>query len=118
MNLCLLTKHLPEDIVKYILEFDKNIVIRNGFIHIINKIDKNFYKNSYKLLSKKSYIINSRTTYYNNETNTWAQAKLWNFTIPHLTCYISYSSNKDELKYTFCSWGKGGTFKKHVFFIP
>ena len=51
MNLCLLTKHLPEDIVKYILEFDKNIVIRNGFIHIIHKIDKNLYKNSYKLLS-------------------------------------------------------------------
>jgi hypothetical protein len=104
MNLLSLCKHLPEDIVKYILSYDKNIVIRHGIIKIINKLNKQLYEKSYKLLMKKPLPIMGRTTINNNIIYTWCTVKL---RLDNLgEHYIDYSCNSDMVMVTTAFWGK------------
>jgi hypothetical protein len=115
MKLDCLTKLLPEDCVKYILSFDKNIVVRRGNIHFINKINQDLYKESYNLLLKRPKIAEGRTTVYNNEKSTWCTVALRNYKTPHLNPYISYSSNKTKFEFSFDMWAKNGAYRKTTF---
>jgi hypothetical protein len=103
MKLSSLCKYLPEDVVRYILNFDKNIVIRHGMIKFIHKLDKQLYSESYKLLMKKPLPILGRTTFYNNKIHTWCTVKLrLDSSGEH---YIDYSSNPDRVMVTTTFWG-------------
>jgi hypothetical protein len=118
MKIHSLTKYLPEDIVKHIISFTRNIVVRRGVIHIIDKINKELYKDSYSLLEKKPLITETRTTHYNSETYTWCTVRLWNYKNPHITPYVTYSSKNDEFIYKFNIWAKGGLYRETTFIMP
>jgi hypothetical protein len=118
MKLDCLTKYFPEDIVRYILTFDDRIVIRKGVIHIINKINKDLYKESYSLLLRRPLIKEGRTTVYRGEKSTWCTISLRNYLKPHLNPYISYSSNATNFNFSFDMWAKGGKYRKTTFVMP
>ena len=69
MNLSSLCRHLSEDIVLYIFEFDKNIVVRRGVVKIMHALDKQLYSESFKVLMKKPLPILGRTTRVMNRIN-------------------------------------------------
>ena len=117
MHIHSLTKHLPEEIVRHILSFDDRIVLRKRILHIIHKINKDLYKNSYDILLKKPTIKEGRTTVYNNDKHTWCTMRLWNNKRPNLDPYISYSSKKNEFKFKFNIWTKGD-YRECIFYMP
>jgi len=118
MNIYFLTKYLPEECVRYILSFDKNIIVRNGNIHIIHKLNQELYKESYRLLIKRPQIKEGRTTVYNNKKSTWCTIPLRNYEKPHLNPYIAYSSNEERVDYSFDMWAKNGVYRKTTFSMP
>jgi hypothetical protein len=118
MKLDCLTKYLPEEIVRIILSFDERIVVRRGNIHIINKINKEFYKESIRILLKRRLITEGRTTLYNGKKSTWCSIRLWSYSRQHLNPYISYSSNEEKLEFSFDMWAKNGVYRKTTFVMP
>ena len=103
MKLSSLCKYLPEDTVRYILEFDRNIVINNGIIKIMHNLDKQLYSESYRLLMKKPLPMLGRTTKHQNKTYTWCSVKLR--MDRYGEHYIDYSSGPDRLTCTLAFWG-------------
>ena len=111
LKLSSLCNKLPEDVVRYILSFDGNIIVRNETLFFIHKLDKNVYKKSYEMLLKKPLVVEGRTVRHNNEISTWCCVRLkLNSKCKH---YLSYSSNKKEVKCTLCFWGEKGRFKQY-----
>lgn len=118
MKLNCLTKYLPEEIVRYVLTFDDRIVVRHGNIHIIYKINKEIYKESYQLLLQRPLIKEGRTSVYHGKKSTWCTIPLWNYSKPQLNPYITYSSNENKFEYSFDMWAKGGKYRKTIFVMP
>jgi len=118
MKLDCLTKYLPEEIVRIILSFDERIVVRRNNIHIINKLNKDLYKESRQLLLKRPLIKEGRTTVYNGKKSTWCTIPLRNYLKPSLNPYISYSSNEEKFEFSFDMWAKDGKYRKTTFAIP
>ena len=115
MNLSCLCNCLPEDVVRYILQFDNRIVIRKDVVYFIHKLNKIFYKDSFKLLLEKPLPSDGRTTIYNNELFTWCIVRLkLDGSYRH---YISYSSNSKEIVCTLNFWGKHGVFRQTKYII-
>jgi len=103
MKISSLSRHLPEDIVRYILDFDKNIVIRHGNIKIIHELDKQLYGESYRLLVKKPLPIQGRITRHMNKIYTWCTVKLR--LDNYGEHYIDYSSGPTGVTCTLAFWG-------------
>ena len=110
-----LAKYLPIEIVKYIISFDSSIVIRREKLYFIKNINKELYEESYKVLLKKPIIKESRTTTFNNQKETYATIRLKN---PDIAIYISYSSKKNEYKFSFDLWSKNGIYRKYEYLMP
>uniref|UniRef100_A0A6C0DQM5 Uncharacterized protein n=1 Tax=viral metagenome TaxID=1070528 RepID=A0A6C0DQM5_9ZZZZ len=110
MLLSSLCNYLPQDIVQYVLEFDKNIVVRNGIIKIINKLDKQLYSESFNVLIKKPLPILGRTNRIMNKIYTWCTVKLR--LDRHGEHYIDYSSGPTGVKCTLTFWGGTGDDNK------
>lgn len=103
MKLSYLCNYLPEDIVRYILGFDKTIAIRRGNIKFIHELDKQLYSESYKLLMKKPLPTLGRTTKNKNKTYTWCNVKLR--LDSYGEHYIDYSSGPGGVTCTLAFWG-------------
>lgn len=108
----LFCNYLSEDIVKYIFSFDNRIVFRNGLIYFVNKIDKVAYQESYKVLSKRRFVKEGRTTTWNGVIFTWCTLPL----DKNHKFYISYASNsKGDLICSLDVWKANGKYTKTTF---
>lgn len=94
------SQSLPMDIVKHVLSYCKNVVIRNGDIIFINKLDKNKFASATDCLIKKPF---PQYDIFDSGNITISRVRLSKFLLScHVNLYISntqvgyYLSSRNE----------------------
>jgi hypothetical protein len=101
-----LNRHLPTEIVRYILSFDDRIAIRrNGAIRIVKKLDADKYKEVMLRLIRNrrpTTIGVARATIHRGEITTWCTARLRDDLVG--LHYLDCRSDNRGITYKFTIW--------------